>query len=87
MGAGHREVVDRAVDREIADAATGEEQRPHHVGVGGECDPTSVDVEGGSVVQFDLGAAVERRHEEVLDQLTRQLPPAAVTDDDAVVVA
>ena len=33
------EVVDRSVDREVADVAAGEEQRVDHVGVGGESDP------------------------------------------------
>ena len=35
-GPGHGQVVDRAVDGEVADVAAGEEQRRHHVGVGGE---------------------------------------------------
>ena len=37
--AAHRQVVDRAVDRQRADVAAGEEQRPHDVGVGGEREP------------------------------------------------
>ncbi len=35
----HGQVVDRAVDGEVADVAAGEEQRRHHVRVGGEGQP------------------------------------------------
>ncbi len=52
----HGDVVHGAVDREITDAATREEQRSHDVGVGGEREPVSgVDVEHRGVVQFRLG--------------------------------
>ena len=40
--AGHRQVVDRAVDGEVADVAAGEEQRRDDVGVGGERQPRAV---------------------------------------------
>ena len=38
-GAAHRQVVHRAVNRQLADVAAGKEQRPHHEGVGGEGQP------------------------------------------------
>ena len=41
--AADREVVDRAVDRELADVAAGEEDRRDDVGVGGEGDARAVD--------------------------------------------
>src|SRR5690606_3789581 len=48
-GAAHRQVVDGAVDREVPQAAAGEEQRPYDVGVGGEGEPGPAEVEDGGV--------------------------------------
>ena len=41
--AAHRQVVDRAVDRQRADVAAGEEQWPDHIGIGGEGQPRAAD--------------------------------------------
>ena len=58
-GAAHGEVVDGAVDGEVADAAAGEEQRPHHVGVGGERQPGAA--EGDRRRSRRAGRAPRRR--------------------------
>ena len=94
----HRDVVDGAVDRQVADAAAGEEQRSDHVGVGGEGQTSATGVvehELGRIEQL-LGLAgvgavgairrPERREEQVLDQLGRQATAATVAEHDPVVV-
>jgi hypothetical protein len=66
--AGHRQVVDGPVDREVADVAAGKDQRRHHVGVGGQSDPAAVHVELGGVFQGLEQRVAERVQEDRLDQ-------------------
>ncbi len=47
-GAAHRQIVDGAVDRQIADIAAGKEDRVDHVGVGGEGQTTPRWVQDGA---------------------------------------
>ncbi|MEZ5215028.1 MAG: hypothetical protein R2715_00215 [Ilumatobacteraceae bacterium] len=85
-GAAHRDVVDRAVHREIADASTREEEGPDDVGVGREGQPAGPgDRERGGVVHLGALDPAERRQEQMLDEFGRELAATAVADDDPVV--
>lgn len=77
-----RQVVDRAVDRQVADVAAGKEQRLHHIGIRGQRDTSARDVEQGRVARR-TPRTTERRQEEVLDQFFRQHPAATMAQDDA----
>ena len=80
--AGHGEVVDRAVDRELADRAAGEAQRPDDVGVGRERELDAVDDDAPGVGHLAERVARERRHEQPLDQALRRLAAGAVGHRD-----
>lgn len=86
-GAAHGEVVDRAVDREVADAAAGEEQRPHDVRVGGEGQPGAAQRYHGRVGQLREHVAPVTGREDVLDQFCRECPAAAVAHHHPRLVA
>ncbi len=60
-GAGHRHVVDGAVDRQRADVAAGEEQGRDDEAVGGHHHPPGVDLEAGLVVALGEIGVVEVR--------------------------
>ena len=66
--AGHRQVVDGAVDREVADVTAGEEQRRDHVGVGGQRHPGAVDVQPRRVLKRLEQRVAEGVEEDRLDQ-------------------
>jgi hypothetical protein len=82
-GAGHREIVDRAVDGQVADGPAGEEQRLHDVRVGGERQPDALHRDDRGVAETGVGGRrAERGQEQVRDQFGRQRAAAAVTHDD-----
>ena len=84
-GAHHREVVDRAVDRELADIATGEFERRDDEGVRRKGQPLATDGEHGGVVQRPAGRRyAECRRDEVAHERRRQLATGAVTEHDAL---
>ena len=83
-GAGHGQVVDGAVDGQVADVAAGEEQRGHHVGVGGERDPGAAHGQLGRVLQRLEQRVAERVEEDRLDQGVRRLAAGAVRHRDAL---
>ena len=64
LGADHREVVDRAVDGELADRAAGEAQRPHDEAVGRDRHRGAADVDDRGVGERRELLAAERRHEQ-----------------------
>ena len=76
-----RQVVDGAVDGEVADVAAREEQGVDHVGVGGQSDPRRPDVQHGGVSR-DAAGGTEGRQEEVLDEFLGQDAAAAVAHYD-----
>ena len=80
------EVVDGAVDGEVADVAAGEEQRVDHVGVGGQRDPPAVGLQHRRIPRRAAGRA-EGRQEEVLDQFFGEDASPAVAHDDALGLA
>jgi hypothetical protein len=89
----HGQVVDRAVDRQIADRAAREEHRLDHERVGGERDPGVPGRHDRAVTQFvptgfggGAGRAVPRQ-EQVLDQLAGHRAAAAVSHHDGRGVA
>ena len=55
--AGHRQVVDGAVDRELADRSAGEAHRPHDEAVGGHRQAEAVDRHDPGVAQLLQGLA------------------------------
>ncbi len=77
-GAAHRQVVDGAVDRQVAEAAAREEQRPDDVGVGGERQPGAAEVEDGGVAHGGEDGVAVGRGEDVLDQFGGQGAASAV---------
>ena len=80
-GAADGQVVDGAVDRQPADVAAGEEERPDHERVGGEGEPrrldavAAVEADGRLVLQRREHVVAEAGHEQPLDQVGRQRPP------------
>ncbi len=72
--AGHCQVVDRAVYREAADVAAGEEQRPHHEAVGGQGQASVRCIEHGGIGGA-AGRGAQRRQDHLVQQL--RLQPAA----------
>ena len=81
----HRDVVDRAVDRERADVAAGKEDRRDDIGVGRHHHPPGRDVEGRLVVAGAEPGVVEGGEEDVLDQLPHRAPAGAVRQVDPAV--
>jgi len=79
-----RHVVHRAADRQPADVAAREEQRMHHVGVGGKRETTGGEVERGGVVHPTQHLVTELGHEELLDELLHHGAAATVGEQDAV---
>ena len=86
-GEGHRlratarQIVDGAVDREMADVAPREEQWLHHIRVRGQRDAAGTDVQQRRVTGRPARRS-ECRHEQVLDELLGQHSPAAVAQHD-----
>ena len=92
VGAADGQVVDRAVDRQPADVAAREEERPDDERIGREGDPRAPSRRSSPpsrTVAWSSSArehvVAERRHEEPLDQLGRQPAAAAVPEHDPVV--
>ena len=81
--AGHGQVVHRSVDREVADAATGEEQWRDDVPIGREREPPAEQVQYGAVLEeFEHGIA-KGFEEDRLDEGGRCLAARAVGQGDA----
>lgn len=82
----HRQIVDRAVDGELADRAAGKLERPHDEGIGRESEPAAGGVAGqiedGRVAEPLEHRVAEGRQEEMLDQVAESAPAAAMTDHD-----
>ncbi len=90
-GAHHRQVVDRAGDRQSADVATGEEDGVDDVGVGGENQPAVADPQGRAVVEGGeadvVRPAVEKsRRQRLLDQHPHGAATGAVLQGDPLVL-
>jgi hypothetical protein len=83
-GLGHGQVVHGAVDGQVTDVAAGEEQRGHHVGVGGERDPGPAHRQLGRVLERLEQRIAERVQEDRLDQRVRGLAAGAVRHGDAL---
>ena len=78
---GHRQVVDRAVDGQLADVAAGEEQRTDDEGVGGEGQPSAGHVQHGAVVRRvfrRVGAEAGRNSSSISRRISRPPPPWAI---------
>ena len=74
--AAHGQIVDRAVDRQIADVAAGKNQRAHHERIGGEGQTRAVDSPRQPRRRAALEHRVrERRHENLFDELMGERPP------------
>jgi hydrogenase maturation protein HypF len=82
-GTGHGQVVDRAVYRQVADVAAGEEQRLDHIGIGGQRQPGPVDGQLGRVLEGLEQRVAERVEEDRLDQGLGRLAAGAVRHRDA----
>ena len=80
--AGDGEVVDRAVDGELADVAAGEEERLDDVGVGREGEPRAAHLADGGVAELVEQRVRELLEEEALDERPRRLPARAVGERD-----
>ena len=84
--AGHRQVVDGAVDGQGTEVAAGEEEGPHDVGIGGEGEALAGDVEHAGVVLGFEERVAEGGEEELADELVHELAAAAVGEEDVGVV-
>ena len=80
------EIVDRAVDRQLADVAAGKEDGRHDVGVGGEGEPLAVALDERRVVEPLERRVAERGHDQLLDQLRGEPAARAVAEQDLVAV-
>ena len=81
-GPGDGQVVDRAVDGQIADVPTGEEQRRHHIGVRGEGQRRRADGERRRVFEgFELWVA-KSIQEDRFDKRLAGLAACAVRERD-----
>ena len=65
--AGHREIVHRAVDGQLADGAAGKTQRLDHKTVRGHGDSCSVDLDVRGIAQRALGSAKKKRSKQSFD--------------------
>ena len=86
LGAAHRHVVHRPVDRQFADVPSGKEPWPYDEGVRREGDAARTDLQDGGISQFGEFFAPEGGDEEVVDELGRELPASAVPQHDVGVV-
>ena len=80
----HREIVDRPVDREVADVAAGEEDRLDDVGVGREGEPHAVHVEQRRVAERREQRIVELRDEQLFDKGSCRLAARTMSERDDV---
>jgi hypothetical protein len=77
-GARDGQVVDGAVDRQLADRATREAQRLDHVGVRGHGQLRAVDADGAGVGHLVERRGVKGGRQQALDQALRRLAASAV---------
>ena len=82
----HGEVVDRAIDRELADIAAREKERSDHEGIGRKGDAGRADFDDGLVVEFTQQRIVESGEKQVANQLRGQSSAAAVAHDDGLML-
>ena len=71
--AGDGEIVDRAVDGELADVAAGEEERLDDVGVGREREPRAVQLDDRRIAERVEQRVAELLEEEPFDERARRL--------------
>src|ERR1039458_6145595 len=83
-GAAHRQIVHRAVNGEGADVAAGKEQWLHYEGIGGDGKTLAVHIHDCLVIQTRQHRILERRQEDVANQLGAQLAAAAVPQQNCV---
>jgi hypothetical protein len=83
--AGHRQVVDGAVDGELADVATGEEEGADDEGVGGEGELVLAGADQGRVAERVEQLVGELAQEDPLDQVVGGLAAGTVAQGDALV--
>ena len=82
LGAHHREVVDRAVDGQLADVAAGELDRAHHQRIGGAGHARPGHVHDRCVVERAArGRRGERGPDDVAQERVRELAAGAVAQD------
>ena len=81
----HGEIVDRAIDCEIADVAAGKNQRAHNERIGRKRQARAVDRQHRAIVPLLERVVREGGHENLFDELMGQASAAAVREDDAVV--
>ncbi len=76
-------IVCRAADRQLANIATGKEERVNHVAVGGERQPVALgresrEVNTRLVLLFGQPGVIKRVHKQLTDQLMHRLSTASV---------
>ena len=85
------QVVDRAVNRQLADVAAGKEERTDHERIGGDGDPRRIgspaagQADGCLVFERGQHVVAVGGQKQPLDELGTQEPAAAVAEHDAVV--
>ena len=82
--AAHRQVVDRAVNRQRSDVAAGKEQRLHHEGIRGEGQARAADFDDGLIVQRPSAGFAKAGRKDIPQQLGAELPAAAVAQQDLI---
>ena len=81
----HGEVVDGAVDGELADVSAGEEERLDDVGIGRERESPAVEVDQCSVTEQIEQRIAELLEEEAFDEVARRLSARTVREVDELV--
>ena len=84
LGAAGRDVVDGAADGQPADVAAGEEERVHHVGVGGHRDARARERQRGGVVQALERLFREPLDKDLVDELLHHGAARTVGEEDSV---
>jgi hypothetical protein len=81
-GPGHRQVVHRAVDGQVADAPAGEKERRHDVGIGREGQPRPANLQPRGVLERLEQRVAELVEEDRFDQGLGSLAPGPVRHRD-----
>ena len=84
--AAHGEIIDGAVDGQLADIAAGEEERRDHERIRREGQARAAGGEDGLIVELAQVRVIEGGQKQLVDQLRGQLAAAAMAHDDVLAI-
>ena len=71
----HRQIVDRAVNRERTNIPAGKEQGLHYEGIGGNCQALAIDIHDRLIIQAGQHRILQRGQKEIAINSALSLPP------------